>query len=159
MAERTMGAQIRTWMDDVTRFVEASVDGIARDYAAEAVEAIRERTRAGFGVAKDGASSQPLEKLSRKYVRYRQLNSRLLSPQTSAGMSNLTFTGKLLDKLNYKRESKGVWTIQPSSDRTKIAGWVSKARPFLFLSSAEIKRLDRRAQQRFDALAKRKGFS
>jgi len=159
MADRSIGDQIETWMENVTRFVEGSVDVIARDFAAEAVDAIRERTRAGFGVAKDGDASRPLAALSKKYIRYRQLNSRLLSNQTSAGTSNLTFTGKLLDKLNYKRQSKGVWTIQPSGDRTKIAEYVSRKRPFLFLSRAELERLERRAQQRFDALAKRKGFS
>ena len=158
MADKSLSQQLDSILKGVKREITASVDGIARDYAREAVELIQERTRAGSGIAKDGGSISSLKKLSRKYIRYRQLNSRLLSSQTSAGKSNLTFSGKLLDKLAAKRQSRGVWLIVPSNDRTAIAKYVSKARPFLFLSSTELRKLNLNAQRRFDALAKRKGF-
>ncbi len=126
---------------------------IAEDTAAD----VKKRTRLGNGVAKHGGKKFKLAPLKDKTVDRREFID--LSDMTKPTRSNLTETGKMLDSLVGK-SSKGNIKIEISdNERAKIAASHHKhsakskrvARPFMFLSNMELKRLNKK----INALAKK----
>lgn len=124
---------------------------------AEMMEAdILKRTRLGYGVDKNYGSKEALAKLADSYKaqRRRLKKSGKLSSKTSVSKSNLTKSGSMLDSLNSKIDkNKMQITVKPEgidkdgvSNRDK-ARWAQEGstnrpkRPFLYLSTPEIKRI------------------
>lgn len=114
------------------------------------IDMIRRRTRQGFGVRSFGGAKERLKPLSERYKEYRRENRRKLSPETSPGKSNLTFTGQMLDSMQIVSESKGIAKIGPYGQRRlgggrneDVAKWVEEnGRPFLYLTGQESQRLE-----------------
>jgi hypothetical protein len=119
-----------------------------------AVDIIRNRTREGYGVKKNGGRRQGLADLSRGYIEFRRRNRSRLSAFTSPGKSNLTFTGKMLNGLKFKRSGNSTTITFDTSRNRKVAGYVSVKRPFLFLSIDEIGQLVKTYDKYFAGLVR-----
>ena len=74
-----------------------------------AAEAIRRRTREGFGVKVTGGNRKKLKKLSTQYIEFRK-RFKSLSSETTATTSNLTLTGQMIDSVKTKRNKTRVGT-------------------------------------------------
>lgn len=156
MAEDNIGKGVSKFVADIKRGLEGKYkDKIAEIAAKTGAVLIRERTRKGFGVANDGGAPYRLKRLSPSYVEFRRTQT--LSPFTSASMSNLTFTGAMLESLSATRVKTGVWqiTLKGTNPRSglsnaQIARYVSRSRPFLHLSGGEIEEIRDAARDYFD---------
>jgi hypothetical protein len=128
----------------------------------EAIKLIVKRTRNGFGVEADGQPSRRLMRLTENYVNYRKQNRFRLSPFTTPGKSNLTFTGQMLDSFQIRQVSQGRTFIAPFGRRKgggptnlQVAGYVTEnGRPFNNLSRSEIQRLAKLLIERFPRIAR-----
>lgn len=192
--------QLREFVSKVEMRIQfAQNPSILREVAEFARGVIVKRTRLGFGVDSPGATSQHLEALSKKYVRFRELSSEFIHRTNKKGklvktkkknerfdvlksknkptlndkitrpaMSNLTFTGQLLDSLEVTRVVKGQAVIEPTGDRKKepnrkntlsnkkLAQYVTEAgRAFLNLSALEANQVFRFWRQKFGDLVGR----
>ncbi len=149
-------------MDRVLK--DVSSPAAMREIGNEAADRIRKRTRLGKGVAAPGADPIPLKPLSDSYKDARKKqrgNKGKLSSFTSAGKSNLTFTGQMLDSLRVLTQSASSVVIGLYGNRkgggsnSEVGGFVSEVRPFLNLSKAEMNGLARIIRERIDAALKR----
>lgn len=153
--------------DLVTVLKEVSSQRAMREYGKFAAKLIVARTRNGFGVVKTGAKSKRLAKLAES-TKERRRRSPNLSPFTTSGKSNLTFTGAMLDSIGVKSVSNQTVTIGANRRRRKggvtnedVAAFAeagSSNRPkrqFLNLSSSELKQLTREFSNTFDKALKR----
>lgn len=129
---------------------------LGKDAGEFVAERIRRRTRLGRGL------EGPLKPLSPSYKEFRRGNLAFftteagvvvpvknprrkpkLSPNTSPGKSNLTFTGQMLDAIRVISVSIGKVTVGFAPGRSgkltnkKVAEYVSKERPFFGLTKAE----------------------
>jgi hypothetical protein len=137
-------------------------DQLAQFFAEDAAAMIKIRTRHGYGVPADGQPARRLAKLSSDYIEHRKRNRRELSSETSPGMSNLTYSGQMLDSLYARRRTVGNWSVnlKPQRDdgrrtNNQVARYVSVRRPFLFLSASELSNLGIRHRKRFSTLVKK----
>lgn len=121
-----------------------------------AIDIIRKRTLQGYGVSKQGGSKQRLKPLSGNYIKFRQRNRRRLSSFTNPSKSNLTFTGQMLLGMVQKREGKSVIITFDSQRNKDVAGYVSGARPFMFLAKEEIDQVVKTFDKYFRGLVKSK---
>ena len=128
-----------------------------------AVERIVKRTRLGRGVSSAGGTPEPLKPLSASYkdvrkgklafftnedgvrIPFKPDKQPNLAASTSAGKSNLTFTGQMLASIKVIAVRAGSVLIGPTGNRvgtrTKnrdVAGYVQQERPFLNLSKPEV---------------------
>jgi len=135
-------------------------------YGNKAAELVKNRTRLGFGVPKEGAPREALDPLSDSYKKQRAgeiafaknkqgmtysyipTNPKTLSSETTPAKSNLTNTGQMLNNIKLKSVSTGRATIhitgkRDDSDLTndQVAGFVSEKRPFFQLSKTELKQI------------------
>ena len=129
---------------------------------------IQRRIRLGYGVSRDGAGKVKLKSLSESYKlqrrnkltfwtrpdgtvvpvldtksnrAYLSANKIKLASSTSPAKSNLTRTGDMIKSMRV-RSSKGKFTIYFSTaDNVKKAEYVSKDRPFMFVTRQELRRL------------------
>lgn len=114
-----------------------------------AVDLIKKRTRAGFGVSEHGSRKSKLDPLSDSYKKVRKKNKP--KGPTTPSKSNLTHSGDMLDDLEAKA-SKGSASIGFSSKKSEDkAEWVSDKRPFNNLSKQEqkqiVQKLDKKAKE------------
>lgn len=112
-------------------------------------EMIRVRTRLGYGVRQTGGKRAKLKPLSALYKESREEFADL-SEFTTPARSNLTLTGQMLESIGILKIERTSVEIGPKGPRRsepltnqKVAEYVSGARPFLFLSDLEIKKLAR----------------
>lgn len=136
-----------------------------RDVGNFAADRIVKRTRLGKGVSEKGGDSQPLKRLSDGYKKQRKKKSTELSQFTTPGKSNLTRTGQMLDSVKVTEVDQGRALVAPTGNRTDskinklnnldVAGYVSKDRPFLNLSKAELLALNRYVREKIEALLKK----
>jgi hypothetical protein len=125
-------------------------------------ERIKLRTKLGKGVDKTGGDPAPLKKLSEGYVKTRKRKKAELE-ETSPSKSNLTFTGQMLNalKLLQALPARAIIGIESSrrknSDLTnnEVAGFVSKDRPFLNLSKAELNGINAFVRKLLDAMIRK----
>lgn len=156
MAENNLGRGVSKFVADIKNSLTGKHrDKIAEIAAKSAAELIKKRTIAGQGVSKDGGSPRRLKSLSASYIAFRQ--SQTLSPLTNATMSNLTFTGSMLGSLGAQKIKPGLWkvTITGNNSRTgtpnaQVARYVSRTRPFFFLTGGEIAQIREDARSYFD---------
>jgi hypothetical protein len=152
-------------VSDLIGRVKRGLDGSGQDelaeaFARDAASIIQRRTRGGKGVAKDGGTATALKPLSRDYIKRRRRSA--LSSFTSAARSNLTFTSELLGSMSTAKLSTGKWFITFEGTRddglpnARLAQFVSKDRPFLYLARDELAKIQANHARRFDALVKRK---
>lgn len=136
--------------DKILGKAKTSVDKVdLRKHAKATANRIKTRTRLGDGLKDDarGSAKKKLKKLqSKNYKKYREKTDKL-SEFTTAGMSNLTFTGQLLDSIFGKVKGRKI-VIDMKEDRNdgkKNSDIVAKqsklGRPFFELSSKELKGL------------------
>jgi hypothetical protein len=114
------------------------------------VELIKERSRRGYGVAKNGNPEKSFPKpLSKGYVAQRRRSR--LSPFTTPTKSNITRTGKLLASIRYTVNT-GRAVVRPVGSRndsnlsnaelaSELQGRLN--RPFMYLSAKQINALRR----------------
>lgn len=145
--------------DILSEILKAAVDDVLRanlrDYLGQAANDIKVRTRLGYGVSKNEQPREKLKPLKDSYITQRQRDkkSRRLSGATTAGKSNLTRSGQMLDAITSKVTSKNKGSIEFDEARSdghtnsEIADYVSKDRPFLNLSNLELKRLEDRLRK------------
>lgn len=109
------------------------------------VNDIKRRTRLGFGVSNHGAKRKRLKRLSDKYIAHRRATG--THDETSPTKSNLTYTGQLLNSLKaegYKMGFRITFNDRRKGEKltnSKLAEYVSKARPFLNLSNRQLQRV------------------
>lgn len=112
-------------------------------------EIIRERTRRGYGVAKQGGGQSRLKPLAKSTIKKRQYLAKrgLLSGLTSPATSNLTLTAQMLDSLSVVNVTKNTVSIAPRGRRSdsrignaKVAEYqIDQGRVFNNLSKNEYK--------------------
>jgi hypothetical protein len=132
-------------------------------------------TKAGKGVASDqeGAGVEiRLAALSDTYVEYRRkkLNSKNFSPGPffKVSKSNLTFTGQMLESLDFEARQGLVRVFVSDTSRTELSGRRSKlsnkdvadivtrnGRPFLGLSQRNERTLDKEIERETRAIVRR----
>ena len=121
-------------------------------YMGELAETVKVRTRLGGLAEKDQGSKSKIKPLKPSTIKYRQYLKKKgeLSGLTTPKKSNLTMTGQLLDALTGKGLRVAIGIISVKSTRRKdrdlknsdVAKYVSdQGRPFLNLTSKEIKEL------------------
>jgi hypothetical protein len=143
-----------------TKGIQDSLQSVTRElltpsnmkrYGQMAADMIRLRTRLGSSVSAEGADKEPLKPLaeSTKKERKRLQSKGKLSSLTSPGKSNLTRSAQLLDSVQVTRVESTSVVVGPKGPRSdsltneKVGEYVSQAgRPFNFLSSVEIKRIN-----------------
>lgn len=119
-----------------------------RKYGEQAAEAIRVRTRLGYGVPKNDAPRKRLKPIAQR-TREKRARNPDLSEFTSPNRSNLTETGQLTESIKVKSVSQGKAAVGPTGQRRgedlsneDLAEYVSDAgRPFNNLSDNENKRI------------------
>jgi len=99
--------------------------------AEESARLIKERTKRGFGVEKDGASKKKLKKLSPAYIKQRKREG-------LTAKSRLGRTDEMLDNVKAKK-NKVVVDGQRNKELAEIAE--DTGRPFLHLSKPEKKKV------------------
>ncbi len=153
------GRSISSFVNGIKAELEKDQDAIAKAMAAEASSLIQHRTRSGRGVATDGGAAYPLKPLSPRYIAARR--SMHLSAFTSASKSNLTRTSEMLGSLGIKRKAKGNWIVslegqhESGISNAQLARYVSRARPFMYLSGDEIEKIRNVGRKVFGTLVKR----
>ena len=128
--------------------IEKTVKGYSlRERAVEYADRIRRRTRLGWGI-KDGERGNKRERLKPLSERYKKIRKRTnLSSKTTAGRSNLTRTGKLLDSIKgFARGKKIVFEITENRDdgalnKDIVKGQSEQGRDFFELTDKELKGL------------------
>lgn len=92
-----------------------------------AVELIKDHTRKGYGVNKPGGRKRRLKGLSKNYKRYRERSGRRkLGRYAKPRLSNLNFTGKMIDSIKILTISKTRLTIGPAKRKhkgSKLTHW------------------------------------
>ncbi len=120
----------------------------------EAVELIKNRTRKGFGVEAQGGNKKKLKKLSDKYKKSRKKN-KPKGHSATAGKSNLTHSGDMLEDLEAKKRGNKVRIDLASKESADKAEWVSKDRAFNNLSKSELKQLKQSLEKKIKKEAKK----
>jgi len=137
---------IREAVNALTYLFEVQMEDapIFRDIGEITVSNIVNRTKAGYGVAEDGALKQRLKPLSENYKIFRQEYSSLLGDRAKIKKSNLTFTGQMLSSIKYKAK-KGSVNIFFNNDRAEYKAYMNErnGRPFFHLSKSELKDVQR----------------
>lgn len=175
--------QIRIEIDNAIDEIKNSVN--MKKIVDEAAVIVRRRSLLGFSVPSDGARRERLKPLSQSYKDQRRglvvffrdkkgrirsvptspgFQSRLkLSPKTTAGKSNLTLGGELLDSLQGQVTGRGRGNVRPTGTRKdgltnqEVARFVDEGgRPFLHLSDNEIRQLQILAEGIFNDILIRK---
>lgn len=108
-----------------------------------AKDAIRLRTRLGYGVDEPGGKKTKLAKLDPGYKKQRKKLSKNgdLSSQTTPSKSNLTKTGEMLDTVHFKVTGKSIEVRVKPDQVEKVKGNVDLGRTFFNLSDLEQKQL------------------
>lgn len=108
-----------------------------------ALEMVRDRTRKGFGVKKEGGAAKRLNPLtsSTKATRRRLQKRGKLSENTSPTKSNLTSSGDMLDDLKLKVGKTSVTISIDGKDRQKAERVQNQGREFMNLSKKEINKI------------------
>jgi len=134
--------------------IGTSMEDEVIDVAKAAVELIKKRTRLGFGVKNHGDTKKKLKPLSKEYRAQRKRNKP--TGPTTAGKSNLTKSGDMLDDLKAKKKDGNTATIEfDGKDSQDKAEWVSDDRPFNKLSKAEQKQLTQMLDKKLKKLTKK----
>lgn len=160
-------AGIKVLKLNIEDFLRGAVDQILaannfRKYLSELSDDIYKRTRAGYGVARNGAARQSLKPLSQSYKQQRSKSKDLNKSVTSPRKSNLSFTGELLDSISVGRVSNGTGTIVLEGSRqnglknSRLGAYVSDERPFLNVSDTEKKKLIETIRKDLISLFKKK---
>lgn len=154
-----------------------------REFGEQAADMIRTRTRLGSGVEREGAPKQKLKALSETYklqrkgkiafftrgrgqgrvvVPYEPESAPKLSEFTSAGKSNLTNSGQMLESIDVVSVRTGEVTVGPTGSRedgktnAQIASYVTEqGRAFNNLSDVEQKRMRDAFSAKLSELMKR----
>lgn len=124
------------------------------ELGAEAIEIIKTRTRAGFGVKKSSGVKEELKALSDKYIQQRR-NMRL-SRFTTPETSNVTQTGKMLASLRARKVGDSIEVGPGKQQRSdsehtneEIAEFLlAQGRVFMNLSKQEFQELLRIAKKK-----------
>jgi len=161
MAQEDLAKGVSKFIRDIRSKVLSpdARQALSKAYALDAAAAIKLHTRRGFGLQNDGDNLSRLARLSPNYIQRRA--QMRLSSETTPGTSNLTLRGKLLDSIIAKPFKFPNWAVAMPGEHysgltnRQLARYLSRKRPFLFLSANEQTRLGRAHAQRFNALAKR----
>lgn len=104
-------------------------------------EMVVKRTRLGSGSDGPGGNKTKLNPLSPAYIAQRKRMKEELSPLTTPSRSNLTRTGHMLDSV-VTEVDEGVASLTFSDEHAgDKAKWVSKDRPFFYLTKTELDRV------------------
>lgn len=126
-------------MDDALN--KATSNLAMKELGLQVVGMIYKRVKLGYSVGVDGGTKVKLAPLTDGYKKMR--GKQTLSSTTTKGKSNLTNTGDMLQNLGVVSTSNGKVTIGfTSPELKKRADHVSESRPFMHLSSVEMKRLE-----------------
>ena len=110
-------------------------------------DAVRKRTRQGFGVSRNNGIKRSLKQLASSTIKKR---SRLpLSPKTTPSKSNLTQSGSMLDSIKADVDGTQIKVTITGAKNNKKAQFVSKDRPFLNLSKDEVDAIKRQIKEDF----------
>lgn len=149
----------------LSRNIKKSFDQkFMREVGEESIRLIFTRTKLGYGVPNQGGAKQKLKPLSSLYVQLRKTIQKKggLDPSTTPKKSNLTKTGQMLRSIKIKRSNDGTVWIGPMGYRKdgltneEVANKVSKARPFMYLTNLETKKIQRFAQNNFNSVFKKR---
>lgn len=163
MTEKSLARGMSNLIAKLKRNVTSvkAVDILARQYCQQAKQIILARTIKGYGVNKDGGNITRLKPLSANYIIHRQRNQSRLASYTRPSKSNVTFSGEMLSMLREKKNRPGNWRLvfqgnhASGISNAKLAEYVSRDRPFLFLGRSEIQELDQSFRKTFATLVKR----
>jgi hypothetical protein len=139
---------------DLDKLFDSMLDTKSLEIIAEWIrDTIYKRTKTGKGLNKinraiGGATNKPLDKLSPEYAEWRK--GKITGPFPKSGdKSNLTFTGELLESIEYSVKNNRIVVEIPEGNHSfykislrELLDEVEKKRPFFGLSETEKKTLD-----------------
>ena len=120
-----------TFTRDIQREIDRAFDdSYINEVGSDIVNQIQVRTRAGFGVARNGDRQRRLRPLSRDYVETRSFARRvgLLANTTTPSRSNLTFTGNMLESIRHRLTRNGLMFYFSDPEATRVAEEVQSPR-------------------------------
>ncbi len=144
-----MAIKIEAFSGSLKNALKKSIDAltsnkILNDIGKLAVKLVRTRTKLGKGVTRNGAASKSFKKYSNSYVKQRKLLKKQGKLAGTPNRVSLTQTGEMLDKsLDHTIGNNKVTIEMSDGDNEKKAEFVSKDRPFMNLSKAEIKQIEK----------------
>ena len=149
-------ASFNNFTRNFTRNVDSAIDrafdgAYLNELGGDIVKQIQVRTRSGFGVAGNGQRQRRLRPLSSRYIEQRRFarGVGILAGSTTPARSNLTYTGNMLESINYRVNRRNIQFGFSNSEAERVAEEVqSRGRPFFNLSSTEIRNLTRRFNTR-----------
>jgi len=121
-------------------------------------ENIKNRTRSGYGTDRNNGTRKRLATLRPLTIllRTKAANEGRLHSATRPRLSNLTFTGKMLDDIGYEAERGGVTILFKSEDENRKAGYAHDGAPnrekrkFFFATRTEVREAVRILQEARD---------
>lgn len=154
--DRSLKSFTRDLLKKIERDLVPEIEQMAAEMASDL---IRKRVQGrGLGIAVSGGSTYPLKPLSPKYIEFRRRSPKL-SFLTSPSKSNLTFTGQMIDSIVAVNRNGWIVTFEGGRDdgksNSQIARYVSRTRPFFFLSGGEQQQIRNMINRAMPALAKR----
>ena len=151
--------QIQNFNKELDKLLEKVTDRKSMiQYAKLAIGAIHDRTRSkGQGLKANGGTPRKFKKVTEKYAKRRK-KMKNKHPEAATGRdSNLTLTGRMLDTMKVIRsrnkEAEIGWSIK--KERDKAAGNEERGRPFLALSTKEIKLISKLLDKKLSREAKK----
>jgi hypothetical protein len=145
---------IKELPDDLQKIFDSMLSkDVLEEYAKWIRDTIYKRTKSGKGLKKQnraigGTSNKSLDGVSEGYEEWRK--GKITGPFPASGKkSNLTFTGELLESIQYSVKGNEVIVEIPEGDHSTykislrdLLDEVEKVRPFFGLSDTEAKSLD-----------------
>jgi hypothetical protein len=157
-----MGIKIKDFNKKLSRAVNESVSEIVGSSFLNEVgkftrDLVKKRTKLGKGVSKSGGPSTKLEPYKESYVKQRRILKKKGQLAGTPKKSNLTKSGEMLDKsLDHVVSGRKILVGMNDDESAKKAAFVSKTRPFLNLSGAEIKQIIRKIRDKAKAVFRKK---
>lgn len=131
--------------DDFDKEMEKLIKSVSKKSNFErigefAANLIKKRTLLGYGVRDQGGKKEKLKALSAKYKDFRKKNPP--TGPTTAGKSNLTYTGDMLNAVDYKVNGTNIEIGIFDDAESEKAFWnMLNDREFINLSDSEIKQV------------------
>lgn len=142
----------------------AGLKGIEQSYSKnflqklgeELSERIRVRVRLGYGCSANGGPRTKFKPLAASTIRFREYLKRKgeLVNFSAPKRSHLSATGKMMDDLGYKVDRENVTILFKTRKEIDKAEYNSRTRPFLFLTSSELKAAKNLLEEELDSYVK-----
>lgn len=123
---------------------------MAKDIGKKTADIVKKRIKEGYGVNRNDGEKGRLKPLSSEYIEVRKKKKSKLSGDTSPTKSNLHFTGKTIDSIDYNL--KGDSIVIESQKGAENLAHNEKTRPVMFLAEEELDNIEKQVDDYIDDL-------